>query len=228
MPAHIGLIGGIGPAATDYYYRKIIAAYAESSLELELIIAHADAPTLLRNLQNDDRKSQVEIYTRLTNRLKSAGADFVVITSIAGHFCIEEFKVKSPLPVIDLIEAVREEVELKGYSRLGILGTERVMRSEFYGALGNTKVVTPPPSMLAKVHAAYVELTSSGLVTGPQRETLSEACGELIEDFGVDAVLLGGTDLALVFDEETSVFPIVDCAAIHSRKVISVAMNSIF
>ena len=228
MPAHIGLIGGIGPAATDYYYRKIIAAYAESGLELELIIAHADAPTLLRNLQNDDRKSQVEIYTRLTNRLKTAGADFVVITSIAGHFCIEEFKVKSPLPVIDLIEAVREEVELKGYSRLGILGTERVMRSEFYGALGKTKVVTPPPSMLAKVHAAYVALTSSGLVTGPQRETLSEACGELIEDFGVDAVLLGGTDLALVFDEETSVFPIVDCASIHSRKVISVAMNSIF
>ena len=228
MPAHIGLIGGIGPAATDYYYRKIIAAFAQLDAELELTLAHADAPTLLRNLQNDDRKSQMEIYTRLTNRLKNTGADFVAITSIAGHFCIEEFKVKSPLPVIDLIEAVREEVELKGYSRLGILGTERVMRSEFYGALGNTKVVTPPPSMLAKVHAAYVELTSSGLVTGPQRETLSEACGELIEDFGVDAVLLGGTDLALVFDEETSVFPIVDCAAIHSRKVISVAMNSIF
>ena len=51
MPAHIGLIGGIGPAATDYYYRKIIAAYAESGLELELTIAHADAPTLLRRLR---------------------------------------------------------------------------------------------------------------------------------------------------------------------------------
>ena len=50
MAAHIGLIGGIGPAATDYYYRRIIAAYAESDLELGLTIAHADAPTLLRNL----------------------------------------------------------------------------------------------------------------------------------------------------------------------------------
>jgi len=76
MPAHIGLIGGIGPAATDYYYRKIIAAFAELDAELELTLAHADAPTLLRNLQNDDRKSQMEIYTRLTNRLKNTGADF--------------------------------------------------------------------------------------------------------------------------------------------------------
>ena len=42
MPAHIGLIGGIGPAATDFYYRKIIAAYAELGLELELTIALSD------------------------------------------------------------------------------------------------------------------------------------------------------------------------------------------
>ena len=223
MPAHIGLIGGIGPAATDYYYRKIIAAYAESGLVLELTIAHADAPTLLRNLQNDDRKSQVEIYMRLTNRLKIAGADFVAITSIAGHFCIEEVKDKSPLPVIDLIGAVQEEVELRGFSRLGILGTEKVMSSEFYGTLGKTKVVTPSPSLLANVHAAYVAVASSGLVTVPQRETFNAACTELIEDFGVDAVLMGGTDLALVYDEETAVFPIVDCAAIHSRKVVAVS-----
>ena len=36
MPAHIGLIGGIGPAATDYYYRAIIAAHAEAGLEFAL------------------------------------------------------------------------------------------------------------------------------------------------------------------------------------------------
>lgn len=223
MPAHIGLIGGIGPAATDYYYRKIIAAYAQSGVELELTLAHADAPTLLENLRRDDRKSQIEIYTRLTNRLKAAGADFVAITSIAGHFCTEEFKDQSPLPVIDMIESVREEIDLKGFSRLGILGTEQVMRSEFYGALGKIKVVTPSPSLLATVHAAYVAVASSGRVTVLQRETLDAACTELIEEFGVDAVLMGGTDLALIYDEETSVFPIVDCAAIHSRKVVSVS-----
>ena len=223
MPAHIGLIGGIGPAATDYYYRKIIAAYAQSGVELELTLAHADAPTLLGNLQRDDRKSQIEIYTRLTNRLKAVGADFVAITSIAGHFCIEEFKDQSPLPVIDMIESVQEEIDLKGFRRLGILGTEKEMRSEFYGALGKIKVVTPSPSLLATVHAAYVAVASSGRVTVLQRETLDAACTELIEEFGVDAVLMGGTDLALIYDEETSVFPIVDCAAIHSRKVVSVS-----
>jgi len=36
--------------------------------------------------------------------------------------------------------------------------------------------------------------------------------------------LMGGTDLALVYDEETSRFPIVDCAAIHARKLVSVSL----
>jgi aspartate racemase len=97
------------------------------------------------------------------------------------------------------------------------------MKSAFYGGLGKIKVLTPSPALLADVHTAYVAMASSGLVTAPQRETLNAACTELIEDFGVDSVLLGGTDLALVYDEATSVFPVIDCAAIHSRKVVAVS-----
>jgi aspartate racemase len=226
MPAHIGLIGGIGPAATDFYYRKIIAAYAKLGLELELTIAHADTPTLLDNLRRDNRQCQVDIYQRLTRRLATAGADFVVVTSIAGHFCIEEFKDKSMLPVIDLIEAVREEVECKRFKSLGILGTETVMRSALYGGLGGVVVATPSAELLTSVHEAYVAMATLGSVSVAQRETFDAACTELVDDFGVDAVLMGGTDLALVYDEATSRFPIVDCAAIHARKVVSVAQRS--
>ena len=46
----IGLIGGIGPAATDFYYRRLIATFAAQKTPLELTIAHADTPTLLGNL----------------------------------------------------------------------------------------------------------------------------------------------------------------------------------
>lgn len=46
---HIGLIGGIGPAATDFYYRRLIAAFAARAQPLEVTIVHADTPTLLRH-----------------------------------------------------------------------------------------------------------------------------------------------------------------------------------
>ena len=83
---HIGLIGGIGPAATDFYYRRLISTFASKKAALELTIVHADTPTLLSNLATNNASAQVVIYTRLTNRLFAAGAECVVVTSIAGHF----------------------------------------------------------------------------------------------------------------------------------------------
>jgi aspartate racemase len=46
--------------------------------------------------------------------LVAAGAECVVVTSIAGHFCINEFKAVSPLPVVDLIVEVCAAVEKRG------------------------------------------------------------------------------------------------------------------
>ena len=43
---HIGLIGGIGPAATEYYYRGLIARHTRSGTALDLTIAHADVREL--------------------------------------------------------------------------------------------------------------------------------------------------------------------------------------
>jgi hypothetical protein len=47
---HIGLIGGIGPGATDFYYKRLISTFARKNATLELTIVHADTPTLLSNL----------------------------------------------------------------------------------------------------------------------------------------------------------------------------------
>jgi aspartate racemase len=120
---HIGLIGGIGPAATDFYYRRLISTFASKQAALDLTIVHADTPTLLGNLASNNAAAQVAIYMRLTKRLAAADAGCVVVTSIAGHFCIADFKSLSPLPVIDMISEVNRAIEQRGLRRIGILGT---------------------------------------------------------------------------------------------------------
>lgn len=55
---HIGLIGGIGPAVTDFYHRRIIAAFAARRLEFDLTMVHADTPTLLHHLLKNDVAGQ--------------------------------------------------------------------------------------------------------------------------------------------------------------------------
>jgi aspartate racemase len=222
---HIGLIGGIGPAATDFYYRRLISTFATEQTPLELTMVHADTPTLLAHLGTNDAAAQVAIYTRLTRRLAAAGAQCVAVTSIAGHFCINAFKTVSPLPVLDMILEVNQIIDLRGLKRIGILGTRTVMETRFYGGVTSAELVPPGGSDLDDVHHAYVTMAAAGTVTYAQRTIFESVCQRLLKEQNVEAIMLGGTDLALVFDEQRTDFPLVDCASIHADAIARWAMR---
>ena len=221
---HIGLIGGIGPGATDFYYRRLISTFARKNAPLELTIVHADTPTLLSNLARNDAVAQIAIYTRLTNRLVSAAAECVGVTSIAGHFCIDDFKAISPLPVVDMIAEVSRAIETRGLKRIGIIGTRRVMETRFYGRIAGAEIVSPSEPDLDDVHQAYISMAASGFVTEHQRSVFNAVSHRLLENQGAEAIMLGGTDLALAFNEQTAEFPLVDCAGIHADAIAQLAI----
>ena len=222
---HIGLIGGIGPAATDFYYRRLIKSFAERRVPLDLTIVHADTPTLLGNLAINAAAAQVEIYQRLTLRLADAGAQCVAVTSIAGHFCIEAFKATSPLPVVDLVAVVNRAIVERRLARIGILGTRTVMETRLYGSVTGAAIVTPSGQDLDDVHEAYVAMAASGVVTDAQLAIFRTVGQGLIDHHGAEAIMLGGTDLALAFREGDSPFPLVDCAGIHADAIVEMAIR---
>jgi aspartate racemase len=222
---HIGLIGGIGPAATDFYYRRLISTFASKKVALELTIVHADTPTLLSNLASNDAAAQVAIYTRLTNRLVAAGAECVVVTSIAGHFCIDAFKAVSPLHVVDMISEVGRAIEKRGLKRIGILGTRTAMETRLFGGVSSAQIVPPSGNDLDDVHDSYVTMAAAGVATDAQRVVFTAVCQRLLNEMGVEAIMLGGTDLALIFNDQTSGFPLVDCAGIHVEAIVRSAIG---
>ena len=223
---HIGLIVGIGPAATDYYYRYLISAFAQADQHLTLTMAHADSRTLLRNQADGNAGAQVEIYRQLTNRLQRAGVEQVAVTSIAGHFCIDAFKALSPVPVIDMLQVVKVEIERRGFKRVGVLGTRVVMESRFYGVLDGVDVI-PPAGNLLEVHDAYVSMATAGVATPQHREIFMRAGKTLANACGCEAIMLAGTDLALVFRKDQSPgFATFDCAEAHAEAIAKVAKKS--
>ena len=212
---HIGLIGGIGPAATGHYYRNLITGMRQSGHDLDLTIAHADSLTLLGNVSQNNAAAQASVFERLAHRLKGAGAEAVAVTSIAGHFCIEEFKSVSPLPVFDLLSSVAGRLANDGYGTLGILGTKAAMESAMYGRLPAHNILAPEGDDLDSVHQAYVDMAKSAAVTETQRQVFFECGRDLCERRGAEAVLLAGTDLFLAFDGRDCGFTAIDCALLH-------------
>lgn len=212
---HIGLIGGIGPAATEFYYRGLIDRHAASSTALELTIAHADVHEMSRNSTSGNARKQAEIFASLVGRLAAAGAQAAAVTSMGGHFCIRELEPIAPLPMLNAIPEVAAEVARRKFKTVGILGTRMVMQTKLYGTISSAAVVTPEGEGLDEVHRNYAEMATVGRVTDAQRRVFFAAGEKLCRERGAEVVLLGGTDLFLAFQGVASPFPVLDCADIH-------------
>jgi aspartate racemase len=226
---HIGLIGGIGPAATEFYYRGLIARHAKSGTKsgtaLDLTIVHADVSELARNLANGDARKQADVFLHLVRRLAAAGAEVAAVSSMGGHFCIRELEAISPLPIVNAIPEVDAAIARRQLKTVGILGTRTVMETRLYGGISSASVVLPQGAALDRVHTSYIELALAGRVTDAQRDALFSAGRALCRDQGADAVLLGGTDLFLAFDGRDCGFPVVDCAEIHIEMLFQLSLR---
>ena len=216
---HIGLIGGIGPAATDYYYRGLIERHAASATPLELTIAHADAREMTRNVANRDARGQAEIFARLVRRLAAAGAEAAAVTSMGGHFCVRELEAISPLPIINAIPEVDAAIKRRKLKRIGIIGTRLVMETGLYGGLSAFEIVLPEGEALEEVHRNYIEMAIPGRVTEAQRRLFFSVGQQLCRLQGAEAVMLGGTDLFLAFEGQECGFPLLHCAEIHVEAI---------
>jgi aspartate racemase len=225
---HIGLIGGIGPAATAYYYQRIVQLFAEAAAPLSLTIGHTDLGALMKNMKGGRPEEQAQEYLRVTRQLAAAGADLAVVTSFGGSFCADEFERISPLDTINGPTAMAEHLAKAGVRSVGLLGTATVMGSRLYGKLdGLCETLTPGddgPSAMEQAHADYCALALSGAATAEQKARLFAAAQRLC-DRGAETVILGGTDLNVVFDG-SELMPVVDSAEVHVQAIVRRALGA--
>ena len=212
---HIGLIGGIGLAATEFYYRGLFERHARSNTRLDLTIVHADVREMAANLAAGNPQAQAKIFAGLVGRLAGAGADAAAVTSMGGHFCIKELEAIAPLPILNGLPAVAAEISRRNGKTLGLIGTRTVMQSHLYGQLASTTIVVPEGAALDLVHQTYSDMAIAGRVTEAQRRVFFEVGERLCRDRGAEAIILGGTDLFLAFQGQTPGFPVIDCADVH-------------
>jgi len=224
---HLGLIGGIGPAATEFYYRGLIDRHASGGTKLDLTIVHADVHEMSRNLANRDPGRQAEAFAPLVRRLAAAGAQAAAVTSMGGHFCIRELAAVSPLPLINALPEVDAAIRRRNLRTVGIIGTRMVMETRLYGAISSAAVVAPEGDALDEVHRHYVEMATVGRVSDAQRRVFFAAGARLVRDRGAEVVLLGGTDLFLAFQGESCGFPVLDCADIHVEAIYRASLGGV-
>ncbi|MGE0862671.1 MAG: aspartate/glutamate racemase family protein [Vicinamibacterales bacterium] len=216
----IGLVGGLGIGAGVHYYRELAAAHETLVRPLDLVLVHGQVSRIFQHAAAGDHAGMAEYLAGILASMRAAGATLGVIPAVTPHLCIDQLERLAPLPIVNLLEAVAAEVERRQLRRVAVFGTRFVVESDFLGRLHQVEVVRPSPDEVTLIHDTYVRVAAAGRSTAGDHAALTAVAKRLCDDAGVDAVLLAGTDLSLVFDQSNTGFPNVDCAGVHIQAIM--------
>ena len=213
----LGLVGGLGPGATVYYYRGLLAAHAAAGKAARLLIAHADVNQVRAFVEKNDRSGLAGYLASFIASLSAGGAEMSAIVAITPHICAAELVAISPLPLIDIVSEAAAEMQARGLRRVALLGTRFTVESRMFGRLG-ADVVMPKPEEIDQIHNTYMDALGERS-TPKQIDELRQLARTLIARDGAEAVLIAGTDLSMLLNEQNAGFPAIDCANVHIRAI---------
>jgi aspartate racemase len=216
----LGLVGGLGVGATTYYYRSLAKAHAARGMALDLVIAHAETEVVFEFVRVGDRVGLAGYLAAFAARLKAAGAELIAIPAITPHFCERELSALSPLPIVSIFAPLQKEIASRKIARVAVFGTRFAIESQLFGRVNDVEFCHPLPDEVRFIHQTYTELAQQGKGTEEQWLGLTRLARTLRRRNKVDAILMAGTDLTLLFNEANTNFPHIDCAALHIQQIL--------
>jgi len=216
----VGIVGGLGVGATIHYYEKITAACTALGVVPDLAIVHADVDKGQDLVRAGRLDLLADYLAGFIARLGRAGAEAAVLPAVTPHICIAQLRPRLSLPLINIVDAIGAELGKRQLRRVALFGTTFTMQGSLWGQLSGVDIVKPQPDEIAFVGRAYQRILDTRRGHGEDTEGLRRIAADLQRRDGVEAILLAGTDLAVIFDEETAGFPCIDCARVHIDAIV--------
>jgi len=213
----LGLVGGLGPNATVYYYNGLIAAHKTQGRVARMLIAHADVDHG-RPLAEAGKLDELARYLNgFIDQLAAGGAEMTAIVAVTPHICSAQLAPLLKIPLIDMVSTVADAIHARGLKRIALFGTRSTVQTKMFGRLG-VDVVMPEPEEIETINNAYLDVVYDR-ATPTTLDRLRELAHTMMTRDGAEAVLLAGTDLSMVMNEQNAGFPTLDCAGVHVAEI---------
>ena len=221
----IGLIGGIGPESTLDYYRLIIRAFQErkSADYPEIIVYSANLTELLKLMEQKRWADLTEWLLQKIEALRKAGAEFAAIGSNSPHVVFDQVKARSSLPLLSIVEAACEKARSLNLTKLGLMGTLFTMQADFFQKPFRARemsVVVPETDDQNLIHRKLFTEIELGIIKDSTREELLAVAKRMIDRHGIEALILGCTELPLILTKDEFGIPFLNTTAIHAEAIV--------
>ena len=204
----IGILGGMGPQASARLVELLINKtpnFVDSPIDSdfpEIIHLSVPVPNFIANKHN--MKKAKEILLERTQFLEDAGSTINGIACNTAHLLLPELQASTVVPFLSIPNLVSERIKAAGFKRVGLLATPTTLNSTLYDKVleGICELIRPNDSTAKKLEA-FIFSQLSGQLSEVERLKFHELVNNFKTHQHLDAVILGCTELPLVYGLST-------------------------
>ncbi len=222
----IGILGGLGPESTIEYYRGIIDAFRHNDAQQipEIILYSANVTDLLDLVSEKRWVDLVDYIVKKLTALKSAGAEFALISANTPHIVFDGVAAKSPLPLLSIVEETYKKTKTLDIKKIGLIGTKFTMESSFYSktfSKGEIQIIVPNIDEQEYIHNKLMTEIERGIIKDETREGLLAIIHRMKEQHQIEGIILGCTEFPLILKQNAFGLPFLNTTAIHIESIVT-------
>lgn len=227
----LGLIGGIGPESTIPYYRDIVYGLQERvgrKYFPNLIVESLNVFDIFRFCEQQDYQGLVKYLLVGIRNLAAGGAEVAALTGNTPHIVFNELQMLSPIRLVSIIETARDEARRRNFRKVGLLGTIFTMNGEFFKRPFESaaiQVVTPTETEQLYANDKIARELELGVAAEDTRNGFLRIVERMQSESGIEAVVLGCTELPLLFKGAELPIACLDTMRIHIDALIDLALE---
>jgi aspartate racemase len=201
LTKELGVIGGLGPMATAYFYELIVKmtdAKADGEHVPMIIYNRPDIPDRTDYILGKSQDSPVNAIIAIGNSLACLGVDIIAIPCVTVHYFFDELLKGISIPIINMIEETANYLKENDIRKVGIMATDGTVSAGFFTEeLEKKGIGTVIPSIASqkKIMGIIYDSIKANMPYDINEFRLVE---KELRDAGAQVIILGCTELSLL------------------------------
>ncbi|MBR6307691.1 MAG: amino acid racemase [Lachnospiraceae bacterium] len=226
----IGLVGGTGPESTLMYYKELnsrVDTITGGKAMPDVVIDSVNFRRAWDYVSNGNYDELTDYLAEKVENLKKSGAEIITLTAGTMHIVYDEIVEKTGVNLISIPKAVCDEVVSKGIKKVGLLGTVFTMEKDYMKKdllLAGVEVFVPKKAERDLLAKRLLEELELGIVTESTYHEYVDVINRMKDEHGIEAVILGCTELPLLLNADNCPVTCLDAVEIHIKKLIELAL----
>jgi aspartate racemase len=235
----VGVVGGVGPAATVDFMAKLVrntpATCDQDHLKV-MVEQNPQIPDRTAALLGNGDDPTLALYAACKT-LEDGGADLIAIPCNTAHAFIERIQPSLGIPIVNMLTCTADYLRqtFPGLREVGVLATSGTLASGVYEqaleASGFVQIAPAAAAQARLMNAIYgPNGAKAGYTSGECCDDLAAAVDDLVAQ-GVQVIVLGCTELPLLLRDATLACAgglavrLVDPTEVLARRCVAYALG---